>query len=695
MSHANSRFLRSGLVTLTAILIGLSSGAACRSGARPSFDAAVDALSAKGFPQELEAYFCSLGTNPELGFRWAGTTAERAVSERVAQEMKAMGLANVRREPVPVDVFEFEEASLTVAGRRILASTVAGVPPTGPAGITAPVVYVRGGTAADFDAAGDVAGKIVLVDLKLSSWWLTLPAFEAAERKAAGIVCTYTPDDPKYFSGDPGALGSFDGQYDSGAPPWIYIARRDGDWLKSALAAGPVTATLLLREKVTPAAAGGTGFNVVGEIPGTRGDGQIVLLAAHQDAHFRAGADDTAALVNMLTVARAMKESGYRPGSTLVFLATTGEEFGATDAYYEWVIGAWWAATRAHPDWAGRVRALINLETMALEKAPLTLRASPELKPWLGRLVGRSADLLRYGAEILTPVSSWNDQWPFAAAGVPGFKINVQTDAYDAIYHSNLDAPGIVDYGHLARIAKFVYRAAAEIDAGPLPYSLSVWAREIAAALKADDVAGAGADKAVVSRLEKAAAEFGRVADAVDAAGPGLVGGNAVIANAALLDAEKILNKGLTAVSPAEDDATVYPYQAVLKDLRGITAALAALQPARPDKAAALKALMGVYLTRQGVVFSHRAYQRQIARLDPAFERIAWGALGKLPRPLDVVPQFRLIEAGETARAAGELRPVREALAAELDVRLGRMAEVLEQAAAAAAGARPDGALKK
>jgi hypothetical protein len=268
MSVPDPRLRRLGFLVL---ILALGGSPACRPGGRASFDASVDDLFAKGYPRELETYFCSLGTNPELGFRWAGTTAERAVSNRVAEEMKAMGLRNVRLEPVPVDVFEFEEASLTVGGRRLTASTVGGVPPTPPEGVTAPVVYVRGGTAADFDAAGDVSGKIVLVDLMLGSWWLTLPALEAAERRAAGIVATSTPDDAKYFSGDDAALGSFDGQYDSGAPPWIYIARRDGDWLKSELAAGPVAATLVLKEKVTMAGAGGTGFNVVGEIPGRRG----------------------------------------------------------------------------------------------------------------------------------------------------------------------------------------------------------------------------------------------------------------------------------------------------------------------------------------------------------------------------------------------------------------------------------------
>ena len=655
----------------------------CRPAGPRAFDRAIDALFAQGYPQALESFFCSLGTDPELGFRWAGTSAERAVSGRVAAEMKAMRLAGVRLEPVPVDVFEFEGASLTVGGRRMTASTFAGVPPTPAGGVTAPIVYVGAGAAADFDAAGDVSGKIILVDLRLSSWWISLPAFEAGNRGAAGIVCTYTPDDPKYFSADERALGSFDGQYDLGAPPWIYISRRDGDWLKSELGSGPVTGTLVLKEKVTLARDGGTGTNVIGEIPGSRGDGQIILLAAHQDAHFRAGADDTAALVNLLTIAKAMTTSGFRPGSTIVFLATTGEEFGYTDSYYEWVVGAWWAATRAHPDWAGRVRTLINLETMALKGAPLTLRSTPELKPWLERLTSRSSDLLAYGVEWLTPVNSWNDQWTFTAAGIPSFKMNVQTDEYDKLYHSNLETSALVDWAHLARIAKFIFRAAAELDAGLLPYGLKARAEDLAGAWKGDRVGGSGADPAIVSRVDKALESFGRAAAAFEAERSSIPPGRAAAVNAGLLAVEKILNSALTGLSPADDDLTVYPYQSVLRDLRLLDAALAALAASPPDQDAALKALGGAYLTRLGIAFSYPVYLRYIARLDPAFERINWGAQGHLPRPLDVVPQYRLVQAGETVRAAAELRPKRQALAADLDDRLARMADVLERAAAA------------
>ena len=662
------------------VLLLLSAASCVRTpDATADFDKAVDRLISEGFPQALETYFCSLGTNPDLGFRWAGTTAERAAGERVAAEMKAMGLANVRLEPVPVDVFEFEKASLTVGGRTMTASTIAGVPPTPASGVTAPVVYVMGGTAADFDAAGDVAGKIVLVDMKMSSWWFSPPAFEAGHRRAAGVVCTFTPDDPKYFSVNDQALGSFDGQYDLGAPPWIYISRRDGDWLKASLKTGPVTATLSLREKVTLARDGGTAYNVVGELPGAGRDGQMVLFAAHQDAHFRAGADDTGALVNMLTIARAMRDSRYRPERTVVFLATAGEEFGYTNAYYEWLTGAWWAATHAHPDWAGRVRAMLNLETMAIKGAPLALRSNPELKPWTERLVSRHKDLLPFGAEPLVPANSWNDQWTFTAAGVPSVKFETSGQDYDKLYHSNFETAGLVDWDYLAKIAKFAFRAARELDSGLLPYSLKARADDLTAAIKKGDLLDAGADPAAVSRLEAAVAAFARAAAEFDSSAGTLPGSHIDTVNAGLLEVERAVNSGLTALSPPDDDATIYPHQLVLRDLQGINAALAALKAPRPDRAAALKALAGVCFTRLGLVFSYPVYQKHLERLDPGYGLITWGGQGQLPKPLDVVPQYRMIEAGKVTTVVAELEAKRRALLEDLNMRLARMAGLLEQ----------------
>jgi aminopeptidase YwaD len=664
-------------IALWIVIVAASCSPAPESSA--AFDRAVEALFTKGYPQALETYFCSLGSNPALGFRWAGTTAERAVGERVAAEMRSMGLSNVRLEPVPVDVFEFETASLTVGGRALTASTLAGVRPTPAEGITAPVIYVKGGTATDFDAAGDVAGKIVLIDMKTSSWWFCLPAFEAGHRRAAGIVCTFTPDDPKYYSVDESALGSFDGQYDFAAPPWIYISRRAGDGLKAQLQAGPVTATLLLKEKVTFARDGGTAFNVVGELPGSRPAGPMVLLAAHQDAHFRAGADDTSALVNMLAVAKAMRSSGFRPESTVVFMATAGEEFGYTNAYYEWLTGSWWAAARAHPDWAGRVRAMFSLEAMGVRGAPLALRSSPELRAWTGKLAARHPEDLPFGAKAIASVSSWNDQWPFTAAGIPSVKLDTIDDAYEKLYHSDFETAASIDWDYLAKIARFLFRMIRDLDGGMLPYSLKARADDLSAALKTDDLLKAGADPAVVSRLDVAVASFGRAAAAFEARTGAVPAARIADANAVLLEIEKAVNSGLTALSPADDDATIYPHELVLRDALGLGGALAALENAVPDRAAALKALAGTYLTRLGIRFSHSVYQKHIARLDPGFDLITWGGQGHLPKPLDVVPEYRMVEGGEYASAIAGLAAKRGVLIDDLNRRLAGMAGLLER----------------
>jgi Iap family predicted aminopeptidase len=584
----------------------------------------------------------------------------------------------VRLEPVPVDVFEFEKASVAVGDRLMIASTIAGVPPTPEGGITAPIVYVKGGTASDFDAAGDVTGKLVLMDAKMSSWWFTWPAFEAGHRKAAGVICTHTPEDPKYFSVDDSALGSFDGQYDLAAPPWVYVSRRDGDWLKSRLGTGPVTATMVLKEKVTLERDGGVAYNVIGELPGERRDGQMVLISAHQDAHFRAGIDDTAALANMLTIAKAMRASGHRPKTTVVFLATAGEEFGYTNAYYEWLTGAWWAATRAHKDWAGRVRAMLNLESMAVKEAPLTMRFNPELKPWLERLVSRCSTLLPYGSEAVTPVNSWNDQWPFTAAGIPSVEFATYSADYDRLYHSNFETSALVDWAYLAKIAKFAFRAAQQLDDGLLPYSFGIRADDLAAAVNKEELLAVGANAAVVSRLAAGVSAFRTAAADFDARTGAIPAGRTDAVNDGLLEVEKVLNSSFTALSPADDDATVYPHQAVLRDAQGINAALAALKADRPGPAASLKALAGTYMTRFGISFSYPVYLKQISRLRPDFPRITIGGQGQLPEPLDVISQYRKIEAGDWAGAIVELEAKRLKLLVELDDRLARMAGVLE-----------------
>jgi len=116
----------------------------------------------------------------------------------------------------------------------------------------------------------------------------------------------------------------------------------------------------------------------------------------------------------------------------------------------------------------------------------------------------------------------------------------------------------------------------------------------------------------------------------------------------------------------------------VFRDAQGINAALAALKTDRPDPAAALKALAGTYMTRFGISFNYPVYLKQLTRLEPDFPRLTIGGQGRLPEPLDVMPQYRKIESGDYAGAISELEAMRLKLLVKLDDRLARMAGILE-----------------
>ena len=663
------------LLALAALV--LPAVAAADPAATAKFDRSIDKLFAKHYPQDFEAYFSSLGTNPLLGFRWAGTSAEKAVSMRVLKAFRADGLRSVRLEPVPVDVFEFKSATLRVGMRKMIGSTFGGVPPTAKMGIAADIVYVHGGTASDFDAAesayGPVAGKLVLMDKMMTSWWYNMPAFEAGLRGAAGVIVTFTPEDPKYYSIAPDALGSFDGYYDESAPPLIYISQVDGDWLKAKL---PVEGTMKLDIDVRMAEDGGTGYNVVAVLPGRVRDGQFTLIAAHQDAHFRAGLDDTGALVNMLAIAKAMRISGYRPVHDVVFLATTGEEFAYTNAYYEWCVGAWYAATHTHKDWSGHIRAMLNLELMALKDAPLEFTASPELKPWLEGLTAANPDLTPNGTGtgVSIPVNSWNDQWTFTAAGAPSVEFATSNERYTTLYHSNYEEMSLIDWAYMADIAKLVFRAQKSIDTGVLPYSLKTRADHLAENVSADELLTAGADPAAVTRLTTAMTAFDAAAISLQDNAAGL---SPASANPVLLRVEKKINRGMTALTPW--DVTIYPHQQVMWDVEGMNAAIAALSADPVDADAAFTALSGTYLTWYGMNFSYPVFLQELTRRDPAYYRINWGGQGHLPKPLDVMPEWRQIGTGDYAGAISGLKTERDFYLSDLNVRLGDMARVLEK----------------
>jgi hypothetical protein len=558
-------------------------------GAPPTFDQAIDQLFAQGDPQAAEDYLLSLGTNPDLGFRWTGTSADDAAAEFLRDQLETAGLSNVRLEPVPVDVFEFSSASVQVGDRLMTASTFAGVPPTPPEGLTGQVVYVHDGTAADFRAYGrdfDWTDKIVLVDSALDYWWMNLPGAEAAFHGAKGVILTKGPHSTDWYTYKRDTLGSNDGEYDMSFAPMVYVSWKDGTWLKDHLStAVPLTATMTYDADVTLADDGGVGYNVVGEIPGAVDDGTFLLFASHHDCHFRDAQDDTGAVVTELSIAKAMMMSGYQPEHTVVFMFTTAEEYGYTNSWYDWSIGAWYAITQAHPDWAGRIRAFINMEQMA-SGGPLQMGTSPDLAPWLRSEVNAQSSLLTMGYEMNVPATTWQDTWTFTAAGVPSVVFSADGTP-DGTYHTQYRIPEFLVWSDLAKIAKSLHLVQDRLDGGLLPYRLPSRADEVAGVVDVGALREAGVDPAIVDRLASAVRGFSRAADAYQEHKGQIPEADQVAANQTLLEIQRLINGNLTALSAW--DWTVYPHEQVLNDVSHLNRAISAFargtDGTRPERA--------------------------------------------------------------------------------------------------------------
>jgi Iap family predicted aminopeptidase len=667
-----SHLLAVPLVLLVLLLLPAVSTAA----AAPTFDQAVDTLVAQGYPQAIEAYLCNLGTSP-LGFRVGGTSSDNAAAYYMANQMVMAGLKNVRLEPVKMDVWEFHSASVTVGQRVIQASSFTGVPGTSRDGVSGELVYVGGGTAAEFDAAGSVAGKIVIVDFLSESWWSNMPSHEAAIRGARAIVLSSSKADLSYYA-DPDTLGSNDGEHDLAWPSMVYISRTDGDWLKSQAATSQVTATVRLDATIRLASRGGQGYNVVGELPGSSKNGESIVLCGHRDCFFRSAVDNTSSNVAELTIAKAMKLAGYKPRRTLVFMSTTGEEFGIVDSWYDWCFGSWYSATKTHTDWPGKVAAFLNMEGPGCIDGQIKLFTGAESVPYLQQIIDDNPRLRGPNqTALLTPPDCGFDQWPFHAAGIPSVTLKGRPLSWNPWYsHCENDTIDTMDWPYFGICAKFMYRMVRAVDQTVPPYSLAARADELAGVVDARALLAAGADPAVVTRLTDAIAGFDAAATAFDVRRESIPAAAQAATSHVLLEVEKRLNRNFTALSWWDD--TIYPHEQVLSDLQGVNSAVADLQHPNPQQGPALRALDGVGYTWYGTNFSPIVYYHELDRHDPGYWGISWAGEGHLPKPVDVMPEYWDIQQGDYQAALGGLLAEQALQKAELDLRLATMADVLE-----------------
>ena len=440
--------------------------------------------------------------NSELGGRNAGSDAEHAAADYLIGLMEEIGLTDVEKAAADCDRWQFNGASLTVDGEEydVYSYATASTPAEG---LTAEIVYVGDGTMWDYEGL-DVTGKIVLIDIdQRANWWITYPMLEAQHQGAAAILAANVGGFAQIADD---ALNCQD-ICGPTAIPTLSIGLADSQAIQEKLSQGPVTAKLVVDNEVSE---GGTTYNLLGRIPGKSSDYQIIV-GGHYDVHFTGFQDDNCAVGLVLSMAKAMIDSGYQPENDIVFCLHGAEEWGSSYTQYDWTVGAWEMINNVHPEWVGKTLAFLNFELPAYEFDTYTSTYSaPEMYAMLDYFANEypySPDpegcfpdgVLTGGYQTYT----YSDDFSYYAAGVPstvnGFLLQEDMETvfpfYVDIYHSQYDTPDTYNEAVMDFNIKYYGALAMYIDQTPALYlDFTAQYDRILASMDEDLMAEAGVD---------------------------------------------------------------------------------------------------------------------------------------------------------------------------------------------------------
>jgi hypothetical protein len=637
------------------------------------FSDAVHQLHEEQYVKRIACTISDFATS-EIGFRLGGTWAEHATSRFLQNELTALGLTDVTLEEIPTESCDFKGASLRYTDtndkeQTFVASQLAGYKGTPTGGITAPIVYVGTGRLknyVDVNANHDYfEGKIVLVDHTFDTVWHNWQVVEAMTHGCVGVVLTVgTPEEGGYMSLADDMLAGQDGQCPKDAIPTVFIAKRDGDQLKKILAdAGEWSVTLHSNAKITTIEDGGTGYNVMARIEGYGESDKLIILSAHQDAHLKAGADNTGTVGVLMGLLKALSVSGYKPYYTIQALFTSSEEYGISGTVYDWQRGMF-MAMQAHPDWAGRTVAAINMEVMPERGAPVGFFTNEEFAPAIDSLIKDISDstpeMLPNGGFVIPIVRTIADDFTTTVSGIPSLCATCHREDYLVRYHSNYDRMENLDFELAGSVISVLYLLIQKMSEGLLPYDFaarSTLLRELLIGKKEEDsgLASAGtpcvnsetdvsikdlmgersdgeAPPSVCELSIEAAVHVGLDAETADRLRDSVESYHAAALtwnerrillgedhrkakNEQLLGAMKKALRSFISVGPSENP--IYPYQQSLIDATGLWTAISALSEDTPKGEAVLEGLrlvccdpMGFFsLTTTACEFSKDTYR--------------------------------------------------------------------------------------
>jgi carboxypeptidase Q len=296
--------------------------------------------------QDTRAWEIVTALTTEVGARVAGSPNDAKAVQWALAQAQALGLANVRAEPVPLRVWQRgpAQARITAPHAHPLVITALGNSVgTGSTGIEAEIAYYADFTALKADTSDKALGRIVFIDQKTERSRdgrgygqavvaRVAGAVEAARRGAVAVAIRSIGTDRDRIA-HTGAM-----RYDPQVRqiPALAVSTPDADLIARLAVRGVVKMHVALQAQSDVVA---TSANVIAELQGSDVADEIVLLGAHLDSWDvgQGALDDGAGVAIVLAAAHHIAALAVKPRRTIRVVLFANEEngFDGANAYAE------------------------------------------------------------------------------------------------------------------------------------------------------------------------------------------------------------------------------------------------------------------------------------------------------------------------------------------------------------------------
>ena len=400
--------------------------------------------------KELE----TIRSNPVLGYRSAGSQAEHEAGELIFERMKEAGFANVRKDKIDVDSWEFKRAVIKAGYGDVEREIQLGAYQTNfvtDGYESVQIVDAGKGTLEDYEELErlgiSVEGKLVMAEInQREEWWINFPVYQAKLKGAKGFIAVQAGG---YGEVAENALNAQDIAGPSDAPAFS-ISRADARFIRECMQDGSKRECTVLFDTYTKVMPGAETYNIVGEIPGENPD-RMILLSGHYDSYFSGFQDDNTAVSMLIEIGRMLIKSDYKPRNTIVLCAMAAEEWGVINSKYDWSTGAYEEVFTVHPEWKGKVIADLNFELPAFAHGNKDyVRSTYEYRNFFRRILkeypGDLHEAYPDGVGTKAPIQTWSDDFSVAISGIPSTVNEFAGGKFmESHYHSQYDSDEFYD----------------------------------------------------------------------------------------------------------------------------------------------------------------------------------------------------------------------------------------------------------